>query len=33
VKQLPLHLIDIRLNDKERSDVEEYCTSEAWVKV
>jgi Protein of unknown function (DUF3297) len=33
VKQLPLHLIGIRLNDKERSDVEEYCISEAWVKV
>jgi hypothetical protein len=27
------HAIGIRLNDKERSDVEEYCISEAWVKV
>ena len=25
--------IGIRLNDKERSDVEEYCISEGWVKV
>lgn len=27
------HDIGIRLNDKERSDVAEYCISEAWVKV
>jgi len=27
------HNIGIRLNGKERSDVEEYCISEAWVKV
>ncbi|MCX7277076.1 MAG: DUF3297 family protein [Burkholderiales bacterium] len=27
------HDIGIRLNDKERSDVEEYCISEGWVKV
>jgi len=27
------HDIGIRLNDKERSDVEEYCVSEGWVKV
>lgn len=27
------HSIGIRLNDKERSDVEEYCISEGWVKV
>jgi hypothetical protein len=27
------HDIGIRLNDKERNDVEEYCISEAWVKV
>jgi hypothetical protein len=27
------HAIGIRLNDKERSDVEEYCISEGWVKV
>jgi hypothetical protein len=25
--------VGIRLNDKERSDVEEYCISEGWVKV
>ena len=27
------HEIGIRLNDKERSDVEEYCISEGWVRV
>ena len=27
------HEIGIRLNDKERSDVAEYCISEGWVKV
>ncbi len=27
------HDIGIKLNDKERSDVEEYCISEGWVKV
>jgi hypothetical protein len=27
------HDIGIRLNDKERMDVEEYCISEGWVKV
>ena len=27
------HEIGIRLNDKERADVEEYCVSEGWVKV
>lgn len=27
------HDIGIRLNDKERVDVEEYCMSEGWVKV
>ena len=27
------HDIGIRLNDKERSDVDEYCISEGWVKV
>ena len=27
------HDIGIRLNDKERSDVEEYCISEGWVRV
>jgi hypothetical protein len=27
------HDIGIRLNDKERLDVQEYCISEGWVKV
>ena len=27
------HAIGIRLNGKERSDVEEYCISEGWVKI
>ena len=27
------HDIGIRLNDKQRSDVQEYCISEGWVKV
>jgi hypothetical protein len=27
------HNIGIRFNDRERSDVEEYCISEGWVKV
>ena len=27
------HDIGIRLNDKERRDVEEYCLSEGWIKV
>jgi Protein of unknown function (DUF3297) len=27
------HDVGIRLNDKERADVEEYCVSEGWVKV
>ena len=27
------HAIGIRLNGSERSDVEEYCISEGWVKV
>jgi hypothetical protein len=27
------HAIGIRLNDRERNDVEEYCISEGWVKV
>jgi len=27
------HEIGIRLNDRERRDVEEYCISEGWVKV
>jgi len=27
------HDIGLRFNDKERSDVEEYCISEGWIKV
>jgi len=27
------HDVSIRFNGKERMDVEEYCISEAWVKV
>jgi Protein of unknown function (DUF3297) len=27
------HSIGIRLNGKERNDVEEYCISEGWIKV
>lgn len=27
------HEVRIKLNDKERFDVEEYCISEGWVKV
>jgi len=27
------HNIGIKLNGKERTDVEEYCISEGWVKV
>jgi hypothetical protein len=27
------HEVGIRLNDRERRDVEEYCISEGWVKV
>jgi len=27
------HEIGIRFNDKERSDVQEYCISEGWIKV
>ena len=27
------HNIGIKLNGKERSDVEEYCISEGWVKI
>jgi hypothetical protein len=27
------HAIGIRFNGKERSDVEEYCVSEGWIKV
>lgn len=27
------HAIGIRLNGKDRNDVQEYCISEGWVKV
>lgn len=27
------HDIGIRFNGKERSDVEEYCVSEGWIKI
>ena len=27
------HSVGIRFNGKERTDVEEYCISEGWVKV
>ncbi|MDX2426048.1 MAG: DUF3297 family protein [Cycloclasticus sp.] len=27
------HNIGIKLNGKERTDVEEYCISESWVKI
>jgi hypothetical protein len=27
------HNVGIKINDKERSDVEEYCISEGWIKV
>ncbi|MES3024357.1 DUF3297 family protein [Massilia glaciei] len=27
------HDVGIKLNDKERMDVEEYCISEGWIKV
>ena len=27
------HEVGIKLNDKERSDVEEYCISEGWIRV
>ena len=27
------HDIGIRLNDKDRFDVEEYCISEGWIRV
>lgn len=27
------HEVGIRLNGKDRNDVEEYCISEGWVKV
>ena len=33
VEEIFEHDIGIRLNGKERFDVEEYCISEGWVKV
>lgn len=33
VEEIFQHEIGIRLNGKERFDVEEYCISEGWVKV
>ena len=33
VEEIFEHEIGIRLNGKERNDVEEYCISEGWVKV
>ena len=33
VKEIFEYDIGIRLNGKERSDVEEYCISEGWVKI
>jgi len=27
------HDVGIKINDNERSDVEEYCISEGWIKV
>lgn len=33
VEEIFQHEIGIRLNGKERTDVEEYCISEGWVKV
>jgi hypothetical protein len=33
VKEIFEHNVGIRLNGKERTDVEEYCISEGWVKI
>lgn len=33
VKEIFEHNIGIKLNGKERNDVDEYCISEGWVKV
>lgn len=33
VEEIFEHDIGIKVNDKERFDVEEYCISEGWVKV
>jgi hypothetical protein len=33
VSEIFEHNIGILLNEKERTDVEEYCISEGWVKI
>ncbi|WP_068547726.1 DUF3297 family protein [Thalassotalea crassostreae] len=33
VKEVFEHNIGIRFNGKERTDVEEYCISEGWIKI
>jgi hypothetical protein len=33
VEEIFEHAIGIRLNGKERNDVQEYCISEGWVKI
>lgn len=33
VEEIFEHNVGIRLNGKERTDVEEYCISEGWVKI
>ena len=33
VAALFVHGVGVRLNGKERFDIEEYCISEGWVKV
>ena len=33
VQELMQHDIGLRFNGKERTDVEEYCVSEGWIKV
>ncbi len=33
VKECFEHQIGIRFNGKERTDVEEYCISEGWIKI
>ena len=33
VEEIFEHNIGIKLNGKERTDVDEYCISEGWVKI
>lgn len=33
IKEVFEHNVGIKVNGKERNDVEEYCISEGWVKV